>query len=166
MTCIALSQELFGHQAWADTELLRAVAAHAQASSDEKLTGILRHIVFVQRIFHAMLTGAEFDLEKDSPVGSLAALQQTYAASHRDQLSFVTGLSVEDLDRAVENPWIPDLKGTVAEVLMQVVLHSQNHRGQCLSRLRELAGTAPTLDFIFWLKLGRPEVATGIGTGS
>jgi uncharacterized damage-inducible protein DinB len=151
-------RELFGHQAWADAELLRAVAAHAGASSDEKLLGILHHIVFVQRVFGAMLTGAAFDIQTESqPVESLAALQRLYTASHSGELSFMSGLTIEALDRPVENPWAPDLKGTVAEILMQVVLHSQNHRGQCLSRLRELAGKAPVLDFIIWLKLGRPK---------
>jgi uncharacterized damage-inducible protein DinB len=160
MTCIALIRELFGHQAWADAELLRAVAAHAEASSDAKLIGTLQHIVFVQRIFAAMLTGAPFDPQKESaPAESQAALERLSTDSHRNQLSLVNGLTNEALDRPVENPWRADLTGTVAEILMQVVLHSQNHRGQCLTRLRELTGNAPTLDFIIWLKLGRPDPA-------
>jgi uncharacterized damage-inducible protein DinB len=35
---------------------------------------------------------------------------------------------------------------------MQVVMHSQSHRGQCASRLRAAGGQPPTLDFIVWLK--------------
>jgi uncharacterized damage-inducible protein DinB len=49
-------------------------------------------------------------------------------------------------------PWIPGARPTLAEALMQVVMHSQNHRGQCLSRLRELGAAPPTLDFIRWVR--------------
>jgi len=153
---LALMRQLFEHQAWADGELLRAVAAHATASSDGKLTATLHHIVIVQRVFTAMLTGAAFDVGKETQsVHDVAVLQELYEASHRGLLSLLNGLTVEAFGRPVENPWAPDLKGTVAEILMQVILHSQNHRGQCLTRLRELTGEAPTLDFIIWLKLNR-----------
>ena len=166
MTCIALIRELLGHQAWADTELLRAVAADAGASSDSKLRETLQHTVVVQRVFAAMLTGAALDVQKESqPVESVTALHELFAASHLSLLSFVDGLSAEALDSAVQNPWMPDLKGTVAEILMQVVLHTQNHRGQCLTHLRELTGKAPTLDFIIWLKLGRPGSARTSAAG-
>jgi uncharacterized damage-inducible protein DinB len=41
---------------------------------------------------------------------------------------------------------------------MQVALHGQNHRGQSLTRLRELGGKPPTLDYIIWIK-SRPGAA-------
>ena len=148
--------QLFEHQAWADAELLRAVGANQSAAADEKLLGTLHHIVFVQRVFTAMLNGGAFDIQQESqPATSLAGLQERYAESHANQRLLLKDLTAESLTRWVENPWAPDLSGTVAEILMQVVLHSQNHRGQCLTRLRELTGAAPTLDFIVWLKVVR-----------
>jgi uncharacterized damage-inducible protein DinB len=163
---VPLLHQLFTHQAWADSELLRAIAAHPAASSDEKLIATLHHIVAVQRIFTAMLTGTPLDVQQErQAVTSLPELQQLYAGSHARQLAFVSELTAEALDRPVENPWMPDLKGTVADILMQVILHSQNHRGQCLTRLRELTGNAPTLDFILWVKLGRPNPAQTAGVG-
>ncbi len=148
--------QLFEHQAWADDELLHAVGAVPNVAADQKMLGTLHHIVFVQRVFTAMLQGAAFDIQKElEPLASLAALRERYAESHTNQRSLLKELSPESLTSSVENPWAPDLNGTVAELLMQVVLHSQNHRGQCLTRLRELTGAAPTLDFIVWLKLVR-----------
>lgn len=41
---------------------------------------------------------------------------------------------------------------TVADGLTQIVMHSQNHRGQCLIRLRENGVKPPTLDYILWAK--------------
>ena len=42
--------------------------------------------------------------------------------------------------------------------LTQIVMHSQNHRGQCLTRLRENGAQPPTLDYILWAK-DRPAPA-------
>lgn len=158
---VPLLQELVAHLVWADSELLGAVAAVPEASTDQTLLRTLQHIVFVERIFTSLLTGAAFDMQQESqPVDNLPALQNLYGQTRRHLLSFTSELSGELLTRPVENPWAPELRGTVAQIVMQVVLHSQNHRGQCLTRLRELAGKAPTLDFIIWLKLGRPVPLT------
>jgi uncharacterized damage-inducible protein DinB len=34
--------------------------------------------------------------------------------------------------------------------LLQAVLHSQHHRGQIATRLRDLGGCPPTVDYIVW----------------
>jgi uncharacterized damage-inducible protein DinB len=166
VTTLALIHDLLHHQAWADAELLRVTGSHAIASSDEKLLGALHHIVTVQRVFAAMLRGRISGIRNEvESVKSLPALQELFAASHSDLMAFMNGMVPEALERPVENPWMPDLKGTAGQILMQVILHSQGHRGQCLSRLRELTGAAPTLDFIIWLKFGRPRPAHVAGAG-
>jgi uncharacterized damage-inducible protein DinB len=39
-------------------------------------------------------------------------------------------------------------------------MHSQNHRGQCLTKIRENGGKPPTLDYIKWAKIqGTPHPA-------
>ncbi len=45
---------------------------------------------------------------------------------------------------------------TVSEALLQCVMHSQWHRGQNATRLRELGATPPTVDLILWYWKGRP----------
>jgi len=42
---------------------------------------------------------------------------------------------------------------------MQAVMHSQWHRGQNATRLRELGGEPPTLDLIVWIANNRPAAA-------
>lgn len=158
MISLTLLAELFVHQAWADAELLRAVSGHPQASSDERLLGTLHHIVLVQRLFAAMLVSTAFDMEQEKKsLPSLSALQEMSSAVHARLLAFVTRIGGEEPGTLLENPRMPDLKSTMGETLMHVILHSQNHRGQCLVRLRELTGEAPTLDFLMWVKLGRPQ---------
>ena len=150
---IEMMQSLFHHQEWADTTLLRAVQAHVKAENDSQLRSTLHHIVTVQRAFLSLFLERPFDMQKELEVpASLAEEERLFIDTHREELSFVTSLGESDLARVIEMPWIPGSRPSLAEALIQVVMHSQNHRGQCLSRLRTLGCTPPTLDFIIWLK--------------
>ncbi len=144
---------LFHHQAWADAAILQAVRAHADAEKDEKLRWTLHHMVMVQRAFLSLFLKRPFDMQKEMQAPeSFADLERLFRDSHQEELAFVTGLEAGELTRVIDMPWIEGCRLTVAEALMQVVMHSQNHRGQCLTRLRTIGGTPPTLDFILWLK--------------
>jgi len=149
---IDMINALYKHQAWADAAILQAVRAHPEAEKDEKLPITLHHIVMVQRAFLSLFLVRPFDMQKELQAPeSLADLERLFRDSHSEELSFVSKLQQADLTRVIELPWI-DSRPTLAEALMQVVMHSQNHRGQSLSRLREIGGNPPTLDFILWLK--------------
>ena len=150
---IDMIQSLFRHQEWADTTLLQAVQAHVEAEKDAQLRSTLHHIVTVQRAFLSLFLERPFDMQEELQVpDSLAELERLFSNTHREELSFVTGLEESDLARVIEIPWIRGSRPSLAQALIQVVMHSQNHRGQCLSRLRTLGRTPPTLDFIIWLK--------------
>jgi uncharacterized damage-inducible protein DinB len=82
---------------------------------------------------------------------------QVYRTAHEEQLAFVTNLTESDLERRFELPVLKS-QPTLAEGLTQVFMHSQNHRGQCLTRLRENGAKPPTLDYILWAK-DRPAPA-------
>jgi len=43
--------------------------------------------------------------------------------------------------------------------MYQVIIHSTHHRGQVNSRIRELKGEPPLVDFIVWIWLGKPAAA-------
>jgi len=43
------------------------------------------------------------------------------------------------------------------EALTQMAMHSQWHRGQNATRLRELGAQPPTVDLIAWYWKGRPS---------
>jgi uncharacterized damage-inducible protein DinB len=62
----------------------------------------------------------------------------------------------------VDIPWFnnPPLTITVAEALAQMAMHSQWHRGQNATRLRELGYEPPTTDLIVWYWKGRPAAAS------
>jgi uncharacterized damage-inducible protein DinB len=155
-----LLRDLHGHQAWADAESWRAIEAHPPARDDRAIRDRLHHIHIVQRAFRwivgtreptfAMTTPADF-----ATLGDLKA----YAREYYDEMAvFFATLTTERLDAPIGVPWFtdPPLSITVAEALTQCAMHSQHHRGQNATRLRELGGEPPTTDLIVWYWKGRP----------
>ena len=149
---ITLLQSLYSHQSWADAAILSAVQSHPESLHDEWLLKTLHHIVMVQRLFLSRFVDRPFDAAKESqPPQSFDHLIHLFQATHEEELAFVHGVSEVDLGRRFELPFLKT-QPTFAEGLTQVVMHSQNHRGQCLSRLRENGTKPPTLDYILWAK--------------
>jgi uncharacterized damage-inducible protein DinB len=149
---IEMIQSLFQHQEWADRELLAVIWTHPKAAEDDRLRATLHHTATVQRAFLSLFLARPFDIAKEIEVpASLETVEALFHDAHRAEM-FVAGLKEPDLARIIEMAWIPGAHPTLAQALMQVVMHSQNHRGQCLSRLRELGATPPTLDFIRWVR--------------
>jgi uncharacterized damage-inducible protein DinB len=153
---IPLLQSLAAHLAWADAAMWTAIRGHSPAASDDALRRLLHHIVTAQRAFLSLFRARSFDMERELRVPeTLDALAPTFRETQADLLDFTASLDEAALARVIDMPWIPGSRPTVAEALMQVVLHSQNHRSQCGARLRELGGTPPSSDYILWL-LTRP----------
>jgi len=159
MNCAALDllRSLVRHQVWADNSLLQAVQAHPESLGDQALYKVLHHIVMVQRAFLSFFHDRTFDRAKESqPPESFDQLVQLFRDTHKEELAFVNGLTESELDRRFDLPFFKS-HPTVAEGLTQVVMHSQNHRGQCLTRIRENGGKPPTLDYIKWAKDQHPD---------
>ena len=153
---LTLLQSLFSHQSWADAALLSAVQSHPESLQDEWLLKTLHHIVMVQRLFLSRFVDRPFEAAKESqPSQNFDQLVHLFLATHEEELAFVHAVSEVELGRRFELSFLKT-QPTVAEGLTQVVMHSQNHRGQCLSRLRENGAKPPTLDYILWAK-DRPE---------
>ena len=147
-----LLTSLTHHQAWADATLLTAVQSHPESLRDEQMLKTLHHIVMVQRVFLSRFLVRPFDRERESQrPEAFESLVQLYRVTHEELLAFVSGLAESDLERRFELPFLKS-QPTIAEGLTQVVMHSQNHRGQCLTRLRENGAKPPTLDYILWAK--------------
>ena len=153
---LSLLRDLFAHQAWADTAILKAIRAHPNALEDENLRKTLHHILIVQRFFLAMVASSGFDNDKEGQVpATLDDFELLFREAHEGLLDLVGRITDADLGRVLEIPMAPDLHPTVAEVLTQVAMHSMYHRGQCAARLRAVGGAPPLTDFILWAKQRR-----------
>lgn len=143
---MTLIRELFRYQSWADLQIVAAARPYA---GDADLRKTLHHIVFVQRFFLLQCSAREFDVELESqPPETFDELEQLFRDTHAEEIELVAEMDAAALDRPLETPRLERFKPTVRDALLQAVLHSQHHRGQVATRLRQLGATPPTVDFI------------------
>ena len=159
----ALLRDLYGHQGWADAETWRAVEAFPAAADDEIIKTRLHHIHLVQRIF-LWAVGTRDTPLAFTHVNDFATLDdlKLYAREYYAGLSgFLAAMTNSRFDVRVQIPWFrdPPLTITVAEALTQGAMHSQYHRGQIATRLREIGGVPATTDIIVWYWNNRPSAA-------
>ena len=143
-------RDLMGHQEWADATL-----------EDEVLRRRTEHNVFVQEGFRKLI------LEEPLPGGLPSGLPPNYAdlnqraraATAALRRLLAAALDEKSLAQVVRPPWAPDTPHalTVGDVLVQVAMHSQHHRGQNMTRLKDLGGAAVNVDWIIWFWQGKPE---------
>ena len=150
--------ELFAHQAWADAEHWRVILATAGALQDKALRERLHHIHLVQHAFLGNVSGTPAQF-KDAGAYTDAELLAYGRDAHRAAMAFWSGFAIEKLADPITIPWFkdPPLTITLEQALTQLVMHSQHHRGQNATRLRELGAEPPPTDLIVWYWKGRPE---------
>ena len=149
-----LLNDLYGHQAWADAEHWRAIGRHEPAREDPAIRARLHHIHLVQRVFRWAVgdRSTPFELSKPEDFPSFGQLRAYGREYHDEMLGFAATIGDHRLAERITIPWVkdPPLSITVTEALMQCAMHSQYHRGQNATRLRELGGEPPLTDLIVW----------------
>jgi uncharacterized damage-inducible protein DinB len=164
MNTLQILDEFYRHMAWADAAVWTCVLSNATTGADAGLRERLHHIALVQRSFYWIWTGEPLDYREVATFEDSAALAR-WAREHHERLeTYITSVSEDRLDEIVKMPWAERLSaqfGTVhpttfGETLLQVAWHSTNHRGQVLTKLRELGTEPPLADFIAWIWRGKP----------
>ena len=152
--------DLFRHQAWADSEHWQALAAQSGALDDRWIHERLHHLHLVQRLFLWASRGAEgsFTPSKAEDVPDIRVIKDDVRRYHEEAIAHVAALSTVRRAETLDVPWFKDapVAFTREEALVQCVMHSQYHRGQNATRLRELGGSPPITDFILWLYKSKP----------
>jgi uncharacterized damage-inducible protein DinB len=155
--------DLARHQSWADAEYWCALEKCPLAADDVAIRNRLHHLHLVQRIFLWLARGNDpsaFKMTTPQDFASIASLRAFAEESSRPFAEFLDAVSEERLlNERLQLPWFakdPPFSTTIAEALMQAMMHSQWHRGQNATRLRELGGEPPLLDLIIWYWKDRP----------
>lgn len=157
-------RELLRHMEWADAQVWRAVLARPESHGDAFLRERLHHIHDVQWAYlHVWRSEAanEMDLTTFADLGAIRSWGRSLHREMREQLASMREETIRD---ALQVPWSDHLvrqygkaePTTFVETVLQVVSHSTYHRGQVNTRLRELGGDPPLVDFIVWIWSGRP----------
>ncbi|HWE37556.1 MAG TPA: DinB family protein [Isosphaeraceae bacterium] len=154
-------RELLGHSEWADAAFFQAWGA-SPARENEELRRRVDHIITVQRAFLSILGGGQPLWPSDGPPPGFEELKTRSEEAHRGLRTFAAGLDPEAIARTVRLPWFPEPPCvlTVAEGLVQVALHTQHHRGQCMTRLKDFGGAPVNVDWVIWIWQGKPTNAS------
>ena len=157
-------KDLIRHMEWADATVWTAAQALPQSEPDSKLLGYLSHIHIVQQAFLRIWRHEEIGTTLPT-FESNQALLDWVQPKYADIFTHLETLTDEDLGTPTQMPWAAMIEKrlgykpqvpTLGETILQVISHSTSHRGQVNTRLRELGGEPPMVDYIAWIWMGRP----------
>lgn len=151
---------LHRHMAWADGVWFGAWL-ESGLQDDPDLLQRARHCTDVQAAFLMMLRHQPVTFPADPPRPDFHQLRALTQDNHRAYAALFTALGPADLGQLVQVPWFPGPPCfvPVADALTQVAMHSQHHRGQMMTRLRDLGGKPRNVDYIIWAWKDRPEAS-------
>lgn len=150
-----LLQDLARHQAWADTLHWKAIHENSILLADSEIRKRLNHILMAVRMLTTLAQGETPDT---SGMKDIEPVDELEAALGKANAELIQALETIDLQRIIalprgpQGPW----ETPAGVLLLQAIMHSQHHRGQNASRMRQLGATPPMTDFVIWYALGRP----------
>ena len=156
--------DLYRHMEWADARVWSAVLASETGRSDQKINDYFYHLHLVQHAFLRAWRGEDAPFPKFEDAHSTVLWGRSYYTKIFEHLE---RLRDEEISKPAVLPWkelVEKQLGqapasiSLGDMMLQVPLHSQYHRGQINARLRAVGGEPPTVDYIIWLWLDRPSV--------
>jgi len=155
---LAFLRDLMAHAEWANAVFFHAWD-QSPARDHEELRRRLDHLIGVQQGFLSVFHGEPPGGPKNGPPSTFDELKARAQTCHAGLRAFAASLEEETLARTVRIPWFPDPPCviTVAEAMVQVAMHSQHHRGQCMTRLKDFWGEPKNVDWIIWLWKQKPQ---------
>ena len=158
---------LIDHMEWADARIWSAIGAlDAERAEESDLRERLFHLHLVQQLYLSMWRGAPVTtLPELADYRDLAAVRRWARPFHGNARTVIEAADerriaepiVVPFSERVAQPGRPVTHASFGETIVQVSLHTAHHRGQLATRVRELGGEPPTVDFVLWIWTGRPR---------
>ena len=148
-------QDLARHQVWADGLHWKALRENAALGGDAEIRKRLNHMLAAMKMLTGLARGESPNPASFKEVESLEQLEAAMGQAHQDLAAALESL---DLEKMITLPRGPQgsFPAPAGMLLLQAITHSQHHRGQNASRMRQLGTTPPMTDYILWYAQGRP----------
>ena len=158
-------ENLLNHMKWADAEVWKKVLSFEAAENDEKIKKLLYHLHQVQYAFYFLWNELPLEIPKPEEFSDLKSIAK-WGFDYQQKLNeFLSTSRADEYENEIQIPWSVFMErrigkkvipATLEETMIQVASHSNYHRAQINSRLRDLGGEPPTIDFIAWVWLDKP----------
>ena len=157
-------RDLLTHMEWADAETWRAVRSLDAAQLDERLRWLFHHSHLVQSIYLQAWRGDAFALTELKAYPDLTAIHAWSRPYYPLVAAFAETIDESRFVQPVDFPWSQMivekfgkmLPASLSESAWQVFTHTAYHRGQIATRIREIGGEPPPVDFLYWVWAGKP----------
>lgn len=157
-------RELLTHTEWADGQTWRSIRNTSAASSDERLKWLCHHTHLVKSIYLQAWRGDPFQLTELAAYPDLKSIEEWTRPYYALANAFAETVDESTFAQPVNFPWSQmivekfgkQLPATLSQSALQVFTHTAYHRGQISTRIRELGGEPPLVDFIYWVWSGKP----------
>lgn len=158
-------RDLLTHMEWADAQTWGAVRDLESARSDDRLRWLFHHSHLVQSIYLQAWRGDPFTLTELAAYPDLHAIHSWARPFYARVAEFANAVDDSRFAQPVNFPWSEMivekfgkvLPATLAESAFQVFTHTAYHRGQISTRIREIGGEPPLIDFLYWVWAGKPS---------
>jgi uncharacterized damage-inducible protein DinB len=150
-------EDLLAHSEWANAVFFNTWGK-SPARDHEEMRRRVQHILGVQAGFLTVFKGETPGGPPGGPPAAFEELKARGKVSHAGLREFAATLDSGGQARTVHIPWFPDPPCviSVGQALVQVAMHTQHHRGQCMTRLKDLGGEPKNVDWIIWLWKEKP----------
>ena len=147
----AYFQKLLAYNLWGHQQLAHQLESQ-QVAEDEASLRWFSHLLTAEQIWYHRLQGLPAPPTPLWEVRPLDTLRSEILVNHGLLEKFLT--TTTDYDRVVtyHNSKGDAFSTSVEDILAHLFNHGTHHRGQILSRIRELGGTPTSLDFIFYVR--------------
>ena len=158
-----LLRELYAHMEWADARIWSEVLGTQGAHDHSWLRDKLFHIHDTQQAFLSLWTDQPRRNRAD--IGSLVAVCEWARPYYPEARRFLDATSAATLAGPVSDAFgsrmkqhFGDQRGnvTLGVTALHVAAHTTHHRGQVMTRLRQLGGAPPLVDYVIWIWSGSP----------
>lgn len=141
----AILLDMARHQAWADAAHWKTLRENTALREDAEIRKRLNHMLMTLKMLTTLARGQTPDVAGMKEIDSIDELEVSMGKAHGD---LATTLASADLDKMIALPRGPKgpFEAPAGVLMLQALTHSQHHRGQNASRMRQLGATPPMTD--------------------
>ena len=142
------------HLYWADEQIMDAL--EESEMKNKELLKLVRHVAVAEQVWLSRLQGkgsAQYSLWEEAE--DLKSIRKMFKENAKQYRFYIEGLEESKLDEMIDytNQSGVPFKTSVRDILLQVLLHGQYHRGQINRALRIESAEPVQVDYITFARL-------------